>query len=91
VIMSMALSLILAVAGFDAIRRGTSRRHMVYRAAWRAGGAASLVLAILPVAQLATTNLIASLLWFFCILPLAGLIVVFGKPIRQSSGRPDID
>ena len=81
-IMSMALSLILAVAGFDAIRRGTSRRHMVYRAAWRAGGAASLVLAILPVAQL---------VWFFCILPLAGLIVVFGKPIRQSSGRPDID
>jgi len=91
VIVNLALSLVLAVAGFDAIRRGTSRRHIVYRAAWCASGTALLVLALVPVAQLATTNLIASLLWFFCILPLAGLIVVFGKPIRQSSGRPDID
>lgn len=82
-IVSMALSLILAVAGFDAIRRGTSRRHIVYRAAWRAGGAALLVLAILPVAQLAATIVIAAMLWFFCILPLAGLIVVSGTPARR--------
>ncbi|SHM69173.1 MULTISPECIES: hypothetical protein [Sphingobium] len=82
-IVNLALSLVLAVAGFDAIRRGTSRRHIVYRAAWCASGTALLVLALVPVAQLAATIVIAAMLWFFCILPLAGLIVVFGTPARR--------
>jgi hypothetical protein len=77
---SMALSLILAVTGFGAIRRGASRRHNIYRAAWCAAGTVLLVLAILPVAQPAATIVIAAMLWFFCILPVAGLIVVFGMP-----------
>ncbi|MBO9726740.1 MAG: hypothetical protein J7530_20415 [Novosphingobium sp.] len=76
----MALSLILTVTGFHAIRRGTSRRLIGYRAAWCAGGTVLLVLAILPVAQLAATIVIAAILWFFCILPVAGLVVVFGIP-----------
>ncbi|MBO9524621.1 MAG: hypothetical protein J7517_00620 [Sphingobium yanoikuyae] len=79
-IVSLALSLVLAVAGFVAIQPGTSRRHIVYRAAWCASGAALLVLVILPVTQLAATDLIAAMLWFFCILPLAGLVVVLGIP-----------
>ncbi|WP_395336308.1 hypothetical protein WBP06_19410 [Novosphingobium sp. BL-8H] len=77
------LSLVLAAAGFHAIRRGTEKGTGTVSPVWRTGGAILLILAGVAMVAGAETVLIGGMLWLFCILPLAALPEIFGSPMRK--------
>lgn len=72
------LSLLLAGAGFHAIRRAKSQDRTRAHA-WRTGGAILLALACVASMAGAETALIGAMLWLFCVLPLAALPEIFGR------------